>query len=423
MDRCEQTIVVTVAHGTEHWAAQEALEHGATSVRLLPGAVQGQAPLATAYRLCLWSRVAHRVLLPIHTGPAAHAAALYETARAVPWYEHFHPRSTFAVEATGSRSATLRHSHFVAQKVKDAVVDQFRERWGARPSVDPHHPDFVIHVHVQDNEATLAIDLSGPPLYQRGYRTHAGRAPLRETLAAALLYQANWPQRSAAGDTLLDPFCGTGTIPIEGAWIAHGIAPGLLRTRFGFLAWGGHNAELWRQLRSEAIDQIRRGGPKPRIYASDSDLRALRAAQQNAGRAGVEAAIHFERMRAELRPPPAGAPGLIVTNPPYGERLGGGAVTALYARFGDHLRKEFLGWTAWLLTANTIAAKSIGLRSKRRIPLWNGPLECRLLCFPISETPTKSSAPPRWRARSGRYVTLTQPGPFTRSLRLGRTRS
>lgn len=395
----DSLFILTAARGTERWAAEEATQQGASSVDLMPGAVQVRGSLAVAYRLCLWSRVAHRVLLPLYTGPAADAAALYDTARAVHWHDHLHPRSTFAVEASGPGNAALRHSHFVAQKVKDAIADHFRAHHGTRPSVNPRQPDVVIHVHVQGNEATLAIDLSGTPLYQRGYRQRGGRAPLKETLAAALLYEAHWPERAALGEPLLDPFCGAGTIPIEAAWMALGVAPGLLRPRFGFFAWGGHDADLWQRLCREALEQ--RGASRDGlfVYASDCDPRALHAARQHAERAGVGHAVHFEVARAEWRRPPTAHPGLIVTNPPYGERLSDGAITELYARFGDNLRRRFLGWTAWILTANAAAAKIVGLKSKRRLPLWNGPLECRLLCFPISTTPPQSPRPPAWRAR------------------------
>lgn len=395
--------LLSAARGTELWVAWEAQQLGATEVEVGSGLVRCCGNLAVAYQLCLWSRVANRVLLPLHSFPAANAASLYEGVRAVPWQEHIDPRRTMAIQVSGQGNAELRHSLFVAQKTKDAIVDQLRERTGLRPDIDLRDPAVVVHVHLGASAATVSVDLSGP-LYKRGYRRR-GRstaAPLKETLAAAILYFADWPAQARSGRPFFDPFCGSGTLAIEAAWMASGVAPGLLRGRFGFHGWRGHRPRLWQDLRAEAEARSRCGESPAPIFASDLDPAVLTVAREHARCANVAGGVRFSCGAAEISHPPSEAPGLLVTNPPYGHRLGDQGLYELYARFGDTLRRHFLGWHAWVFTGNRIAAKHLGLRPARRIPLWNGALECRLFSFPISSDPVSGTDLPHWRRTKSR---------------------
>ncbi|MCX8073334.1 MAG: THUMP domain-containing protein [Candidatus Binatia bacterium] len=396
----EFAFFVTAARGTEVWVQREALALGAREAKAVPGGVHVVGPFATGYRLCLWSRVGQRVLLPLATVAAADAQALYEGAMTIDWGAHMTLDTRFEVECTAATDTSIRHTHFAALKVKDAIADSFRHRYGGRPSVGRQGVRLTVHVYLHGSSASLAIDLSGEPLYKRGYRGEQTEAPLKETLAAALLYAADWPERLRRGDLLVDPFCGSGTIVIEAALMAGNRAPGLTRTHFGFLAWKRHDAELWHLLVEEARQQDRTAQmSQPLVYGSDISQRALALAQEGAKRAGVGRLIRFARCDARSLAPP-GRNGIVVTNPPYGVRLAKGDLDELYASLGDTLRRRFLGWTAFIFTGNPAAAKRIGLRPDRRFELWNGPIECRLLRFPISAAPVAGEGP-HWR-RSGK---------------------
>ena len=318
-------LFITAPAGTADLAAAELTAFGATDVKALRAGVECAGTLEHAYRACLWSRVANRVLLPIAQFPAPTPEALYDGARGVDWGAHLAADGTLAVDCTTGRSA-ITHTQYAALKVKDAVVDQFRERTGGRPSVDVATPDVQLNLHIDRDVATLAIDLSGDSLHRRGYRGPQGAAPLKENLAAAILLRAGWPEiaRAEHGAVgLVDPMCGAGSLVIEAALIAADVAPGLLRTYFGFLRWRGHDAPLWQQLLEEA--NARRGAGSIEhvaLRAYDRDPAAVRATLDNTARAGFARLVHAERRDlADL--PPAPAPrGLVVVNPPYGERIG-----------------------------------------------------------------------------------------------------
>lgn len=355
--------------------------------------------LADAYGVCLWSRVASRVLLPLASFPAADAAALYAGVREIDWAAHFTPAQTLAVQVDAVRSH-LDHSHFAALRIKDAIVDQFRERGGARPSVSTQAPDIALRCQLFRDQASLALDLSGPALHRRGWRTAGASAPLKETLAAAVLLRAGWPALATAGAPLLDPMCGAGTLPIEAALIAADIAPGLLRQHWGFSAWRGHERPTWEALLAaarmrRAAGLARLGRTPGRIRGSDQDPAAVRAALANLSHAGLAGHVTIEsRALADCRPGAADAAGLLVVNPPYGERLGAGDdLPALYAELGATLRNHFDGWQAAVLTGNPDLGKRMGLRAQRLHTLYNGPLECRLLHFAISPAAHVSDQP------------------------------
>ena len=323
--------------------------------------------------------------------------------RTIRWLDHLDARRTLAVDCATSHSA-IAHSHFGALKTKDAIVDQLRQQTGARPSVDVAHPDVRVNVYLLNDRAVVSIDLSGESLHRRGYRQRGTAAPLKENLAAAVLLLADWPHHAAAGAPLIDPMCGSGTLPIEAGLIAARIAPGRQRTSFGFLGWRGHQPALWTQLCEEAAEQeIRDPKRLPPIHGYDASAAAVRAALANVEHAGLRNRVHIERRSLEQCAPMTmkgrhAVPGIVVTNPPYGERLGNAAeLGTLYASLGDTLRRKFPGWTGYVLTGNPTLGKRIGLRPARRHVLYNGAIECRLLVFPISSEPVRGAAGPRWR--------------------------
>jgi 23S rRNA (guanine2445-N2)-methyltransferase / 23S rRNA (guanine2069-N7)-methyltransferase len=390
----------TTAKGLEPLLAEELDEIGASVVRPGRAGVSFSGALEVAYRACLWSRVASRVLLPLASFHADTAEDLYAGVQSVTWADHIDPRGTLAVDAAISQSH-LSHTHFVALKTKDAIVDQLRARAGVRPSVDVRDPDVRVNLYLQRNRATVSIDLSGESLHRRNYRERGVAAPLKETLAAAILYLAEWPQLARAGAALVDPMCGSATLPIEAALMAAQIAPGLHRTHFGFARWRGHQPDIWRRLLVEARQrEIREPRQLPAVHGYDLDARAVRSALANIERAGLRGRVHVERRALANCAPPPGcvSGGLIVVNPPYGERLGGHTqLGSLYAEIGDVFRRRFTGWTGYVLAGSPEFAKHIGLRASRRFVLYNGAIECRLLRFPISTTKVRDDQGPRWR--------------------------
>jgi len=397
------TFFATTAKGMEELLAAELRELGARDVAARRAGAAFAGTIEVAYRACLWSRVANRILLPLATFAAETPAALYTGVRTVRWADHVDARRTLAVDCAASHSK-ITHSHFAALKTKDAIVDQLRERTGARPSVDVAHPDVRVNLYLHEDRAVVSIDLSGESLHRRAYRQHGGAAPLKENLAAAVLLLADWPRLAAAGAPFIDPMCGSWTLPIEAALMAAHIAPGRHRTYFGFLGWRGHQPSVWTRLRREAEEQeIRDPKRFPPIHGYDAAATAVRVALANVEEAGLRGRVHVEkRALADCEPvAPHGRgamPGIVVANPPYGERLGDSATLGvLYAELGDTLRRRFPGWTGYVLTGNPSLGKRIGLRTAHRHVLYNGAIECRLLVFPISSNPVTTAAAPRWR--------------------------
>jgi 23S rRNA (guanine2445-N2)-methyltransferase / 23S rRNA (guanine2069-N7)-methyltransferase len=396
----------TTAKGMEELLVAELRDLGATHVEPRRAGVAFAGRLEIAYRACLWSRVANRVLLPLASFPAPTPQALYDGVRSIRWSDHVVAQRTLAVDFSTSHSA-ITHSHYGALKTKDAIVDQLRDQTGARPSVDTARPDVRVNVYLHEDRAVVSIDLSGESLHRRGYREQAAAAPLKENLAAAVLLLAEWPRLACAKVPLLDPMCGSGTLPIEAALMAARIAPGRSRPHFGFSGWRGHQPRLWERLRQEAeAQEIRDPKRLPPIHGYDADATAVRRALANVEHAGLRGKVHIEkRALAECEPLPSRAAGdvrgLLVTNPPYGERMGDReTLAALYASLGDTLRRKFIGWTGYILTGNPDLGKRIGLRPARRTVLYNGAIECRLLAFPISPHPVRHEHGPGWRRTS-----------------------
>jgi len=400
-------IFVTAAMGAADLLLAELAAQGVAELREEHGGVNGSATLAQAYHACLWSRVGLRVLWRVAEFPVANANELYEGVRTVDWSEHLGAADTLAVDFSGSVPG-VGHTRFGAQRVKDAVVDQFRERTGERPSVDRLAPTLRINVHAGRAAVVVAIDLSGDSLHRRGYRGAQGAAPLKEHLAAAILLRSAWPAIAEAGGAFVDPLCGSGTLPIEAALIAADIAPGLTRRRFGFEGWRRHDAALWKELRAEAESRCAPERLAPgRIRGYDRDPLVLRDAEANALRAGLGDRVSFTRSELAALPAAQAPTGLIAVNPPYGERLGDvETLRGLYALLGERLRTGYLGWDAAVLTGNPVLGRELGINARRTHRMMNGPIECRLLRIRIDpgefDRPYEPGRPPPIDAEAAR---------------------
>jgi len=386
----------TCPKGLEYLLRDELAAIGASDVREALAGVHFAGTLETAYRACLWSRLASRVLLPLAEFDAADDEALYAGVLALDWSKHLAAHATLAVDAHTAQSK-LAHSQFIAQRVKDAVVDQFRQQGGTRPSVDTDEPDIRLNLRLRRDRATLSLDLAGTPLHRRGWREMQGEAPLKENLAAAILLRARWPEAYAAGGALLDPMCGSGTLLIEGAWMAADVAPGLHRDYYGFLGWQQHDIALWRGLLDEARQRAEAGlhALRPCFFGSDADARMVQTAKRNAQSAGVAGFLTLEKHDvAHVAPPPGTTTGLVVTNPPYGERLGDRAeMPMLYRALGETLRTRFSGWRAAVLAGDAELGRALALRADKKYALYNGALETVLLTFELharDETPREA---------------------------------
>ncbi|MDQ7053877.1 MAG: THUMP domain-containing protein [candidate division KSB1 bacterium] len=373
----EYRYFVPAARGLEAVVADELKALQATEVQPQIGGVAFRGSLEAGYRANLWLRSGVRVLLLLKEFQASSADKLYRQALEVPWEKYFHLHKTFAVQAN-IRDSALRHSHYVALKVKDAIADRFRRVFNRRPDVNTSAPDILINVYLKADHCQLYLDMSGESLHRRGYRTEKGAAPLNEALAAGMLAIAGYTGRQP----FVDPMCGAGTLPIEAALIARQIAPGLLRSSFAFQHWRKYDERLWQSLLDEARHRRLLAAPAP-IVGSDLQPRVLEIARANARRAGVLQDIRFEqRPLTEARP--VGDHGILICNPPYGERLGvEKSLAELYKSIGDLLKQHFKGYTGFVFTGNLNLAKRIGLKPRRRHILYNGPIECRLLEFPI----------------------------------------
>lgn len=357
---------------------------GASNVREQKAGVSFEGPLESGYRACLWSRTASRVLLQLEDIDARDAQELYRGIYRMDWHEHIEIGRSIAIDFSGTNNQ-ITHTHFAALKVKDAIVDQFRERFGERPSIDINRPDVRIAVHLNRGVASVGIDLSGDALHRRGYRQMQGKAPLKENLAAAILLRSGWPAIAAEGGRLVDPMCGSGTLLIEGALMLGDIAPGLFRGTFGFSGWKSHQPDLWKSLVEEAQARRQAGAfVSGRILGFDRDPEAVRAAINNTGHAGLEELINVRESGLENLDETFQGKGLLITNPPYGERLGDAAqIEGLYATLGRVMRDQFGGWRAAILTGNPPLAKAINIHARRTHTLFNGAIECRLLRFDI----------------------------------------
>ncbi len=384
-DRYE--LFLTCPKGLEGLLAEEATGLGLEDVREHTSAVRGTADMETAYRLCLWSRLGNRVLLVLKRFPMKDAEDLYEGVNSVDWHDHLLPDGSLAVEFSGHGSG-IDNTHFGALKVKDAIVDKLRTPTGERPSVDKLNPDLRIHLRLDRGEAILSLDLSGHSLHQRGYRLQQGAAPLKENLAAAILIRSGWPRIAAAGGALADPMCGVGTFLVEAAMIAADLAPNLKRERWGFSAWLGHVPALWNKLHGEASERARAGLARPPLWIRgyEADPRLIQPGRNNIERAGLSDWIKiYQGEVATFEPrPDQNQKGLVICNPPYGERLGDEAsLLYLYQNLGERLRQACLNWEAAVFTGAPDLGKRMGIRSHKQYAFWNGALPCKLLLIKV----------------------------------------
>lgn len=386
-----QDLFINCPRGLESLLMAELAELGAANLReTVAGVHVTGAPAAFAYRACLWSRLANRVLLPLARIEGDDADSLYRGVMAVNWSEHLDPDRSIAVDFAG-RSDAIRHSRFGAQRVKDAVVDQFVASGGARPRVDTKNPDVRINAYLARGRVALSLDLSGESLHRRGYRVQMVPAPLKENLAAALLIRAGWPEIAAAGGALVDPLCGSGTLLIEAAMMAADIAPGLWRRQFGFHHWKQFDGDLWQQLTEEALQRKASGlaAALPEIRGYDKDARAITAAEANIAAAGLERVVRVSAKPVSALKRPthkAIGTGLLITNPPYGERWGEiEELRPLYEALGSAARAEFPGWRLAVITGNKELAGELRLRADKSYAFFNGTIPAKLYLYQLRE--------------------------------------
>ncbi len=367
----------TVARGLEAIAAEELTQLGAQDVKPEFAGVAFQGDKALLYRINLWSRLVYRVLMPIATVKAFNAQDLYRGIKKLDWDEFLSPEQTLQINCTG-RNPQLNHSHFTALQVKNAIVDQQRDRHQRRSSIDLEHPDLVINAHIHQNHCQLSLDSTGFSLHRRGYRPAMGQAPLKETLASALLAIAGWTPEQP----LFDPLCGSGTFLLEAGMQSLNIAPGKFQPAFCFQQWPDFDQALWESLLTQAQEGERDTLQAP-IWGSDGDREVIQEAKTNAQQCQLAGKIHWQWQNFADIEPPAEA-GVLICNPPYGKRIGNEEELGdFYKQIGDVLKQRFKGWTAFILSGNKALTKRIGLRTSARFPVNNSNLPCTLLKYEL----------------------------------------
>lgn len=364
-------IVAKTFQGLEEILAKELEALGASNINIVSRAVECEGDQRLLYRMNYELRTAVRVLVKFFSFKTKHENHLYKKIQEIDWSEHIALQDTFAIDAT-TYSKYLTHSKYLSLKVKDAIVDQLREKYdGQRPSIDLNAPTLRLQIHFnKDNQCTVLWDSSGQSLHKRGYRVASVLAPINEVLAAGLILLSGWK-----GDCpLIDPMCGSGTIPIEAAMYASQIPPQFKRKTFGFMTWKDFDAELWEDVRKTANAKIKM--TEVPILGFDRDVNAVKIAEENIDTIGLDEVIEIN-WRDFLTLPPQKEKGVIIMNPPYDERLGEEDIEAFYRNIGDQLKKSFSGFDAWLISSNLEALKFIGLKPSRKIMLFNAALECR----------------------------------------------
>jgi putative N6-adenine-specific DNA methylase len=367
----------TVARGLEAIAARELKNLGATEVS--PGftGVHFMGDRELLYKVNLWGRIIFRVLMPIAEFPCHNAQQLYEAVRDIDWQEYLTPDNTLAVHCTGGNQQ-LNHTHFTALQVKNAIADRQRQEFGRRSSVDVKNPDLSLNLHIYRDRGILSLDSSGDSLHRRGYRPAVGLAPLKETLAAALLEMAEYTGEIA----FFDPLCGSGTLPLEAGLKALNIAPGLFRDRFAFQTWQDYDPMVWEELVKEAKEQ-QLGKLAAPILGSDRASELIQQAKKNSNSCELRDRVQFSIQDFSQITPPCDR-GIILCNPPYGKRIGEvKKLEGFYKQLGDIFKQRFTGWTAYILTGNKELAKKVGLKASRRFPVYNGSLACTLLKYEL----------------------------------------
>jgi 23S rRNA (guanine2445-N2)-methyltransferase / 23S rRNA (guanine2069-N7)-methyltransferase len=375
--------LATCPKGLELLLAEELQAMGAEGVKETVAAVHFQGSLELTYRACLWSRLANRILMPLQSFMLNESDDLYNQCNEIPWEEHFSAAQSIAIDFIGT-SRLIDNTMYGSQRVKDAIVDRIRRIEGERPNVDTKNPDIRIQVRQHKGRVTVSLDISGESLHRRGYRTGQGTAPIKENLAVALLLRAGWPAMAEEGGALLDPMCGSGTLIIEGAMMAADIAPGMLRERYGFDQWLQHDAELWQRLVDEAQQRKAIGleNLELDIRGYDANPRVLEYTTQNIQNAGLDGHIRLAHKPIDQFGKPTAERGLLLTNPPYGERLGEvDELIPLYQKLGTVLQKNFQGWKAAIFTGNVDLGRETDLSPTKQYSLFNGTIPCKLLVF------------------------------------------
>ncbi|RDE68157.1 bifunctional 23S rRNA (guanine(2069)-N(7))-methyltransferase RlmK/23S rRNA (guanine(2445)-N(2))-methyltransferase RlmL [Aggregatibacter segnis] len=384
-------LFATTARGFEELLKSELTELGAQDAKVAQGGVHYWADDETLYRTLLWSRLSSRILLPIVQAKVFSDLDLYSAVVGVNWLDYFDEKVHFFVDFNGTNQE-IRHTQFGAMRVKDGIVDYFERHGRARPNVDKEQPDIRIHAYLNRDDVVLSLDLSGDALHMRGYREDTGKAPLRETLAAAIVLRSGWQK----GTPLVDPMCGSGTLLIEAAQMEAQIAPQLYRLHWGFDFWQGHNQVAWEKVKEEALAlaeaEKQRENP-PHFYGFDLDHRVLQKAKQNAKNAGVAHLMQWQQGDvAAIKNPSPNVAGTVICNPPYGERLGTTpALIALYSVFGQRLKQQFTGWNASIFSGEPSLLDCLRLRSHRQFKAKNGPLDCVQKNYQIAERTEQSA--------------------------------
>jgi len=382
-------LLIKTFHGLEEVLANEVRELGGGNVVPLRRAISCEGDLKFLYKANHQLRTALKILRPITQFNARTENELYEKTKQINWSEHIQLNQTFAIDSVVF-SNTFKHSKYVALKVKDAIVDQFRERTNRRPDVDTRFPDISINVHINNNEVSLSLDSSGESLHKRGYRHSGHPAPLNECLAAGMLMLAGWEPSIP----LIDPMCGTGTILIEAAMMAANIAPGVKRKKYPFMNWKDFDRGLWMSVVKEGKEaEI---APSVSIRGGDIDSKSIDLAKMGTLDIGLGRFISLEKIAFNSHHPKS-REGIVICNPPYGERIQAKDINAMYKEIGDHLKANYKGFDAWILSSSKEAMKHIGLRPSQKIPLFNGPLECKFQQFKLFEGSPKKKEKERKR--------------------------
>ncbi|UZR93694.1 THUMP domain-containing protein [Chondrinema litorale] len=358
----------------EELLAEELESLGANNVQVLKRAVSFSADKELMYKSCLWLRTSLRIIKPIAEFQAEDEHQLYSEIQKIDWSQYLDKEGTLAVDSTVN-SNIFRHSKYVALKTKDAIVDQFRDKFGVRPSVHVSSPDLRINLKISNKDCILSIDASGDAMFKRGYRVQSVKAPMNEVLAAGLLKHAGW----TPDQPLIDPMCGSGTILIEAALMAKNVAPLSFRNIFGFMHWPDFDQKLWADIKADSVSQ-QKDIDDLSIKGSDISLQSIQAARENIAAANLEDDIIVSRKTFSEAKPQTDY-GFLITNPPYGERLEDAQINAFYSKFGDQLKQEFNGFDAWIISSSQEALKNIRLRPSRRITLYNGSLECKFMKY------------------------------------------
>lgn len=360
-------------YGLEEVLVGELSKLGARNIEKHNRAVSFTGDKGFLYKANLCLRTALRILVPITTFRVGNEQDLYNGIKKIDWEQYMGVHDTLAVDCS-LNSDLFTHSQYLSQKAKDAVVDQFRDKHGKRPSVDLDHPSLRINLFIYKDQCTVSLDSSGESLHKRGYRELTNLAPLNEVLAAGMVMLSGWDRHF----NFVDPMCGSGTLLIEAALIANNIPPGYYRKEFGFERWKDFDKDLWELITDSAINKI--ANHEVKLLGADISRNVARKAHSNVEEAKVDDVVQITTSAFEDLEAPKGR-GTLILNPPYGERMNKEDINALYKSIGDTLKKNWSGYEAWLITSNMEAVKHIGLRPSRKITLFNGPLECKFLKF------------------------------------------